>query len=149
MTSNSPIKIPASAIKKQARDHRTGNSQSFVTRDSIRVTKYTPASKGYDIQQIIIMNGRGNQEQLTKGASATPIRKVRDHRDNAQDSTFHPDSMRVTSYIIPGKEKDNRPVVGMNGRGNQELLVKKSNMRKGRVSPDKARKKTSYLKAAN
>lgn len=87
--------IPPSKMIKQTRDHRTENGQSSIIRDSIRVTKYTPSGKDFDIRQIIIMNGRGNQEQLTKGTSTIPKRKIRDHRNNAGVSLFHPDSARV------------------------------------------------------
>jgi hypothetical protein len=47
--------------------------------DSIQVVQYTPPVKGV-ILPIIEMNGRGNQEQEVKSGSASPTRKIRDHR---------------------------------------------------------------------
>ena len=115
---------PIPPVSKRIRDHRKDKRDSFTIRDSVRVTMYTPATKDFDIQQVIEMNGRGNQEPLAKETTATNKRTVRDHRKVGGNSVFHPDSMRVASFIFPGKEKDNQPFVEMNGRGNQEQEVK-------------------------
>jgi hypothetical protein len=117
---------PIPPATKQIRDHRKNNDNSSIIRDSIRGTKYTPGAEDFDIRQIIIMNGRGNQEQLAKETTTSIKRNVRDHRNSAGSSGYHVDSIRVMNYIYPGKEKDNQSTLGMNGRGNQEQEVKRS-----------------------
>lgn len=120
------VKGTTTSGKRKVRDHRNNEDSTLESSDSISITYANGI--GALIQATLLKSQFANEEATVKVKEkpTSTEKKTQAHRNGIADNNYHPDSIRVMNYAMPGKEKDNRPFVEMNGRGNQEQEVKGS-----------------------